>query len=165
MRWEFDPSLSQVQWEVGYLGIAFVRGFFNKFQVSANLDGDDPAAWAVEATIDVASVDSGVPDRDKHLCSADYFHVEQYPTITFASRRVERNGDSYRVVGDFSLHGVEREVILDARIGGDATDPRGNHRRGFSATTTLDRNEFNLGAGSAGRDVRVDIDVQLIRRE
>jgi polyisoprenoid-binding protein YceI len=166
MPWQFDPTLSQVQWEVQYLGIAAVRGFFNTWQANVDLDGDDPTRWSVDATIDVASIDSGVPDRDKHLRSPDYFDVERFPTITFKSTRAERDGEAYKVYGDLTMYGTTREVMLHTRIGGEATDPRGRYRRGFTGKTALKRGDYGMPtSGASSNEVQIVIDLQAIRTE
>jgi polyisoprenoid-binding protein YceI len=163
MAWQYDPGLSKVEWAIEYLGIATIKGLFRTVQVSVNIDDPDPTRWSVAATIDTASITGGHPPMDEHVRSADFLDVEQYPTITFKSTRVEQADGRYRVAGDLTLHGVTREVVLDASYGGEATDARGRTKRGFSAQTTLNRKDFGIKGGApgpvlvAGEQIRVTL--------
>jgi polyisoprenoid-binding protein YceI len=150
MAWQYDPNLSKVEWSIEYLGIATVKGLFKKVQATVNLDDPDPQNWSVAATIETASLTGGHDPMDDHVRSPDFLDVERYPTATFTSRRVERSDDRYRIAGDLTLHGVTREVVLDARYGGEATDSRGRTKRGFSAQTTVKRSDFNINSGMVG---------------
>ena len=150
MAWQYDASLSKIEWAIEYLGIATVKGQFKQVQATLNLEDPDPTNWSVAATIDAASVTGGHPPMDDHVKSPDFLDVEQYPTVTFTSQRVEQADGRYRIVGDLSLHGVTREVALDATYGGEATDSRGRLKRGFSAQTTLNRSDFNIKSGTVG---------------
>ena len=130
MAWQYDPSLSKVEWAIDYLGIATVKGLFKKVQATVNLDDPDPSNWSVEATIETASLTGGHDPMDDHARSADFLDVERFPTATFKSRQVERSNGRYRVVADLTLHGVTREVVLDATYGGEANGhPRAHEAR------------------------------------
>lgn len=165
MGWQYDPNLSRVEWAIGYLGIATVKGRFTSVQASLNLDDPDPTRWSVEATIETASISSGYTSLDDHVRSPDFLDAEQYPTITFKSRRVERIDGRYRMVGDLTLHGVTREVVLEGTYGGEATDARGRTKRGFSGQTRLKRSDFcipSTRAGDrfvAGEEIQVTLEV------
>jgi polyisoprenoid-binding protein YceI len=169
MGWAVDGNHSQVGWAVQHYGISIIHGYFKKFETSVDFEGDDPTRWAVEATIDAASIESNCEPRDHHLRSPDYFDVEQYPTIAFKSTRVERAADGYRVFGDLTIHGVTREVALDARFGGETTDNQGNPRRGFTASGTVKRSDFNVGPPpekpvATAQDVRITLDAEVVNR-
>jgi polyisoprenoid-binding protein YceI len=165
MAWQYDPNLSRVEWAVGYLGIATIKGRFMKVQADLNFDDPDPTNWSFGATVDAASLFSGHDRMDDHVRTPDFLDVAQYPTITFTSKRVERAGGGYRVTGDLTLHGVTREVVLDGSYGGEATDNQGRTRRGFSGQTSLKRGEFGMGSGRAGErpvageDVRISLEI------
>jgi len=111
-----------------------------------------------------------VADRDAHLKSADFLDVATFPEIRFTSRRVEKAGAGYRVVGDLSIHGVTREVALETEFAGTGKDPWGNRRAGFSAKATVDRKEFGLtwnaaletGGVLVGEKVEIAIEVEAI---
>jgi polyisoprenoid-binding protein YceI len=165
MAWQYDPNISKVEWAVGYLGIATIKGRFTKVQANLNFEDPDPARWSFEATIDAASLFSGHDRMDDHVRTADFLDVEKYPTITFKSQRVEPENGRYRVTGDLTLRGVTREVTLDGSYGGEATDNQGRTRRGFSGQTNLKRSDFGIPSGRAGdrsiagEDVRVSLEV------
>jgi polyisoprenoid-binding protein YceI len=164
MPWVYDPGHSQITWSVKYVGLSLVHGMFTKVDCELNVDGDDPTRWSANVTIDAASVDSGIERRDDVMRGEEYFEVEKYPTITFQSKRVERNGDGYRVVGDVNLHGVTREVALTGKYVGEATDPRGVKRRGLSGSTTIKRSDYNFHAPplpqAMSDEIALDVDVQ-----
>ncbi|MPZ15229.1 MAG: polyisoprenoid-binding protein [Chloroflexi bacterium] len=165
MPWQYDPNLSKVEWAIGYLGIATVKGQFKKLQAALNLDDPDPSKWSVEATIEAASLSSDYDPMDDHVRSADFLDVERYPTITFRSTLVERANGHYRIAGDLTLHGVTQEIVLRATYGGEATDSRGRTRRGFSAHTSLKRSAFAIPSTMsgerfvAGEDVRITLEI------
>jgi polyisoprenoid-binding protein YceI len=164
MSWGYHNATSQVIWTVEYMGLTLIRGFFKKADVQVNMDDDDLTKWSVDATVYTDSLDSADADRDHHLRGPDYFEVEKYPTITFKSTRVERDGDAYRVYGPLTMHGITKEVVLNAKFKGEATDARGNHLRGISAETTLKRGDFGISAGtSVGPDVHVSLEAELLR--
>ena len=165
MAWQYESNLSKVEWAVRYHGIAWVKGRFTKVDANLNLDDPDPLNWAVEATIQAASLSSGHDAMDDHVRTPDFLDVEQYPTITFRSKRVERAGDGYRMTGDLTLHGVTRQVALEGSYGGQAVDGRGRTRRGFSAYTTLKRSDFGIPSTkvgdvfTAGEEIRVTLEI------
>jgi polyisoprenoid-binding protein YceI len=165
MAWQYDASLCKVEWAVEYLGIATVKGLFKTVNATLNLDDPDPRNWSAEVTIETASLASGHPPMEDHVRSPDFLDVERYPTATFTSRRVEQADSHYRLVGDLTLHGVTREVILDGTYGGEATDSRGRTRRGFNAQTTLKRSDFAIPSGMAGErlvageNVRINLEI------
>ncbi len=122
----------------------------------------------MQATIDTSSIDTGAPQRDAHLRSADFFDAEKFPEIRFQSNRVEKLDDAhYRVVGDLTIRDVTREVSLDVEYGGQAKDPWGNERIGFVAKTGFDRKDFGLGwnqvleAGGVLVGDRVDVELEV----
>jgi len=122
--------------------------------------------------IDTASIDTQVGDRDTHLRSADFLDVAKYPEMTFRSKRIEKVGDGYRVVGDLSLHGVVREVTLDAEFAGVGKDPWGNQRAGISAKASLDRRDYGLvwnaaletGGVLVGEKVEIAIELEAVKK-
>ena len=171
MTWELDSKHSEVGFAVRHMMVSKVRGRFERFDAVVELDADQPANSRVEAHIDAASINTGAPDRDTHLRSADFFDVEQHPTIDFRSTRVERGrGDSFKVTGDLTIRGVTRKVTLDGEVTGPATDPWGNHRVGFSLRGDIDREDFGLtwnqaleaGGFLVGKKVELSIDAEVL---
>src|SRR5258708_20533439 len=113
--WQIDPNHSSAQFAVRHLTISTVRGAFTKVSGTVQLDDKDIAKSSVDVTIDAASVDTRVPDRDNDLRSDHFFDVAKYPTITFKSKKVEQVGaGKLRITGDLTIHGTTKEVALDA---------------------------------------------------
>src|SRR5579884_3710582 len=169
MPWVYDPGHSQVAWSVKYIGLTMVYGLFRKMDAQLDLEGDDPTRWSATVTIDAASIESGIDRRDEVMRGPDYFDVERFPTITFRSKRIERDGDRYRVLGDVTLHGVTREIALTGTHVGDSVDPQGVRRRGLSGETTIKRSDFDLHSPplphSMSDEVWLRIDVQATNQE
>ena len=172
--WTIDPAHSTAQFTVRHLAISNVSGTFTKVSGTVALNEKDITQSQVNAAIDASSVDTRVENRDKDLKSPHFFEVDKYPTIDFKSKRIVKSGDKLQVIGDLTIHGTTREVTLD----GDGptpeiTDPWGNARRGFSATTSIDRRDFNLtynnllksGEAVVGDKVKIQIDVELVKKK
>lgn len=177
ITWKLDPAHSQVEFAVKHMMFTTVRGRFADVSGTVTFDADDPSESSVEVEIDAASIDTQVEDRDKHLRSGDFLDVENHPTLTFKSRRVEGSpseaGDSFKVVGDLTIRGTSKEVVLDAEFGGTGTDPWGGTRVGFRADTKIDRRDFGLtwnqaleaGGVLVGHDVKIHLEVQAVQQE
>jgi polyisoprenoid-binding protein YceI len=170
--WDIDTGHSAIHFYVRHMVISKVHGRFAKWSGSIQLDEQDLTRSSVDVSIDTASIDTQVADRDTHLRSADFLDVEKYPRMTFRSKRIQKAGDGYRVVGDLDLHGVVREVTLEAEFAGTGKDPWGNQRAGFSAKTSLDRREFGLVWNSAletggvlvGEKVEIAIELEAVKK-
>lgn len=139
-----DPSHTEVGFVARHAMVTKVRGYFRDLEGTLEI-AENFADSKVSATMRTASVDSGSADRDGHLKSADFFDVEQFPEITFVSKRVQDiDGGNFELVGDLTIKGVTKEVALQATYDGTAQDPFGNVRAGFTAVTTVDREEWGL---------------------
>jgi polyisoprenoid-binding protein YceI len=172
--WNIDPAHSSAQFTVRHLGISNVSGAFSKVTGTVVLNEKDITGSEVSAVIDAGSVDTRVPDRDKDIRSANFLDVEKYPTLEFKSKRVVNNGGKLQLIGDLTLHGTTREVTLDVEgPTPELNDPWGNVRRGFSATTTINRKEFGVvwgntlktGEAVVGDTVKIQIDVELVKKK
>jgi len=141
---------------------------------SVVLSEKDITQSQVLASIDVGSVDTRVEMRDKDLRSPNFFDVEKYPTIEFKSKRIVSSGGKLQVIGDLTIHGTTREVTLD--VDGptpEMTDAQGNSRRGISATTNINRRDFNLvynnllktGEAVVGDNVKIQIDAEMVKKK
>src|SRR6266700_142037 len=139
-RWQLDPNHTLVEFSGKHMLITTVKGHFKGVRGTIVLDEADPSRSSVEVEIDAASLYSGVDYRDNHLKSADFLEVEKYPTITFKSTRVEpEGGDHARVIGDLTIHGVTREVMLDTELTGRGKNPMSQEGIAFDAKTAINR--------------------------
>ncbi len=171
---QIDPVHSAAQFSVRHMMISNVRGEFNKVSGSVVYDGHDPTAARVDATIDAGSLNTREEKRDAHLKGPDFFDVASFPTITFVSKKIEKQADGkLKMTGDLTMHGVTRPVSLAVEgPSKPVKDMQGNERVGASATTTINRKDFGLtwnkiletGGVAVGDDVAVTIDVELVRK-
>ena len=173
--WQLDPAHSSVEFAVKHMMMTTVRGRFKNLQATLTGDEDHPDGCCVEAQIEVASIDTGNSDRDKHLRSADFFDAERHPNITFRSKRVEgtpsRTGDKFQVIGDLIIRDTTSEITLDCVFEGRGPDPWGKERVGFSASTEIDRRDWGLrwnqvmetGGVLVANNVRIEVEVQFVR--
>jgi polyisoprenoid-binding protein YceI len=171
--WNIDPTHSVAEFKVKHMMISNVKGAFPKVSGVLTLDEADLAKSHVEASIDVASIQTRDEQRDGHLKSADFFDVEKYPTMSFKSTSVKVTGtDSGTVEGDLSIRDVTRKVIFDVEgPTAPAQDPWGNTRVGVSATTKISRKDFGLtwnaaletGGVLVGDDVTILLEVQFVK--
>ncbi|MER5294081.1 YceI family protein [Streptomyces pharetrae] len=146
--------------------VTTVRGWFEGFEGSARLDGDDPAASAVRLTIRADSLRTGNRRRDGHLRGGDFLDVGGHPVITFTSTGVTPAGGSrFTVTGDLTVHGVTRPVRVDVRLTDARAEPRGGFRAGFRATATVHRKDWGVGPRGAliGDKVTLEFDVVAVR--
>jgi polyisoprenoid-binding protein YceI len=166
--WSVDPAHSTVEFVARHLMVTKVRGRFGDYDASITI-GERPEDSKVDVTIQAGSITTGDPGRDGHLTSADFLDVENYPTLSFASKTVLATGArTWNVEGDLTIHGVSRPVTLAVEFGGVATDPWGNTKAFFSASTEFDRESFGLtwnqplagGGVLVGKKVRVELEIQ-----
>src|SRR3981081_2297402 len=150
-RWAMDPNHSAITFSIRHLGLSKIRGRFRVFDVALDV-GPSATEFEVQASIDLGSIDTGQPDRDTHLRSADFFHVDQHPTIMFHSTRIEPVGGSYTMTGDLTLKGVTLVVTLEGKSNGLAASPDGRTRFGLSAAGELRRSDLEFGLKPLGLD-------------
>ena len=165
---EIDRSHSEVAFQVRHL-LGKVRGRFTDFAGTIQFDPADPQGSQIDVTIQAASIDTAEAQRDQHLRNADFFDVENIPTLTFKSTSVTPHGNNaYDVVGDLSIHGVTKRVTMPASFLGIARDPWGNEKFGFEAELTINRKDYGLlwnaaletGGFLVGDEVKVMLSVQ-----
>jgi polyisoprenoid-binding protein YceI len=164
--YQIDPAHSLIGFAVRHLEINWVEGRFKDFKGTINFDEKDVTKSSVEFTAKVASIDTEVEARDKHLRTADFFDAEKYPEMIFKSTRVERKGkDGYVLHGDLTLKGVTKPVALPFTITGAVKDPWGNTRFGVEAHTKINRRDFQINYGNAfagsGLDVGNEVTIDL----
>lgn len=172
--WQIDPQHSSAQFAVRHLGLSTVRGAFSKLSGTMIRDDQDITNSSVEVTIDVNTVDTREPDRDKDLRSERFFDVAHFPTMTFKSKKVEQVAPGkLRVTGDLTIHGTTREVTLD--VDGPTApvkDPWGNQRLAATATTKINRQDYGVkwnakldnGGVVVGDEVNITLDVEMIQK-
>ena len=174
LKYQIDPAHSSAQFSIRHLMISNVRGEFSKLSGAIVYDSEHPEQSSVDVTIDVASISTREAQRDTHLKSGDFFDAEKFPAITFKSKEIlkHQSGD-LKLKGDLTIRGVSREVVLDVEgPSPESKDPWGNLRIGASATTKINRKEFDLTWNSAletggllvGDEVKITLDIQAIRQ-
>ncbi|NQX13679.1 YceI family protein [Microbacteriaceae bacterium VKM Ac-2855] len=167
--WTVDPTHSEVAFSVRHLMISKVKGKFENFTATFTT-GENPLDSTVEATAEVASINTNEPNRDGHLRTGDFFEAETFPQIHFTSTAVRPNKDDFLVDGDLTIKGVTKPVTFDLEFGGFGTDPYGNYKAGLVATTTIDRTDFGLTYNAAletggvliGEKVSITIELQAV---
>lgn len=173
MPWNIDASHSHATFSVRHMMVSTVKGKFNVLRGTLNLDEANPLNSWVEAEVDTTSIDTGDPNRDKHLRSPDFFDVEKYPKITFKSTKVEPAGDNeYKVTGDLTMHGVTKPVVFSVEYSGEIKDPYGLRRAGFSAKSKISRKEWGLtwnnlletGGAIVSDEVKIEIDLEAVTK-
>ena len=172
--WQIDPQHSSAQFAVRHLGLSTVRGAFSKLSGTMQLDDQDITKSTIEVSIDVNTVDTREPDRDKDLRSERFFDVAHFPAMTFKSKKVEQvAAGKLRVTGDLTIRGTTKEVVLDVDgLAAPVKDPWGNQRIAASATTKINRQDYGVkwnakldnGGVVVGDDVSITIDVEMIQK-
>ena len=170
--YQIDPVHSHVEFSVDHLVVFKVNGAFNEYQGEIVADSASKSLTSAKTEIKVASIDTREPKRDGHLLSPDFFDAENHPLMTFTSKRVEGSGDDITVVGDLTIRGTTKEVTLKGSYRGENTDPWGNVRAGFSASTVINRHDYGLSWNKAletggfvvGDDVTIRLEVQGVRQ-
>ncbi len=161
----FDPAHSSVEFVVKHMMFAKVRGYFTSVNVTLDVDDATNVPTSISADIDAASINTNVADRDAHLRSQDFLHVEAFPKITYRSTGVTGTADNFTVNGELTIHGKSLPVALRGACEGRAKDPWGNDRIAFSAHAKINRKDFGLTWNQAleagGVLVGEEIDIQL----
>ncbi|MER7729402.1 YceI family protein [Streptomyces erythrochromogenes] len=140
-----DPAHSSIGFTVRHAMVTNVRGSFADHEGTLHLDGSDPARSTASIDVKIASVDTGIADRDGHLRSGDFFDAEAFPLMTFRSTEAAfLGGDTYRITGDLTIKDVTRPLSIDLEFNGSATDPYGNQRVGFEGSTDILRSDWGL---------------------
>lgn len=169
-----DPLHSRLGFTVRHMGFSKVRGSFETFEGTVWMEPGDLSTLETSATVQTKSVTTNADDRDAHLRSADFFDAENHPAITFRSTDVrDVSGNSFILVGELTIRGVTREVVLTGEFLGEGKDPWGNTRIGFEARTQINRKEFGLnwnavleaGGFLVGDEVDIELEIQALRQQ
>lgn len=167
--WTIDPVHSEVGFTVRHMMVSKVRGTFRTFGGTI-VTAENPLESTVTAEVDLASIDTRNEQRDAHIRSADFFDVDQHPTMTFRSTEVRPDGDGFVLVGELSLHGVTKPVAFDLELNGFTGDPYGGTRVGFTATGQINRRDFGVdiampmdgGGVVVGDKVQIELEIQAV---
>ncbi|MEU6015290.1 YceI family protein [Streptomyces sp. NPDC047515] len=167
-----DPAHSSIGFTVRHAMVTNVRGSFGEHEGSLNLDGHNPANSTASIDVKIASVDTGIADRDGHLVSGDFFDAEKFPLMSFRSTQAEQlGGDAYRITGDLTIKDVTRPLSIDLEFNGSATDVYGNERVGFEGSADILRSEWGLtwnaaletGGVMVSDKVKLNFDISAIK--
>src|SRR3990172_6019292 len=173
MSWQIDPAHAQVTFTVRHMMISNVRGRFENFSGAVEFDEKNPAKSTVDVQIEAASINTREAQRDGHLKSPDFLNAEQYPSLTFKSKRVEKTDSEHgRIVGDLTIRDVTREVVLDTEYNGQAKSPSGTVSAGFTAAAKLSRKDWGLnwnmaletGGWLVGDEVSINIELEIVKQ-
>lgn len=174
VQYAIDETHTNVGFRVRHMMVSTVQGYFRKFSGTVLYDEKAPEKTQLDVTIDAASVDTNMPQRDEHLRSDDFFAAAKFPALTFKSKKTVVAGEDHlKITGDLTIRGITREVTLDvSSIGPEVKDPWGGFRRGATAVGKLDRREFDLkwnaaleaGGVLVSDEVKLQLDVELIKK-
>lgn len=168
-KWTIDTTHSEIGFKVKHMMFTNVKGFFNDYSTDIAFDNQfNEAKIGFQAQIN--SIFTNNTDRDNHLKSADFFDVEQYPTINFKSTKIEENGSEYKIIGDLTIKDVTKPITLNAEFSGLMTDPWGNTKVGLNVTGKINRKDFGLTYNAAletggvliGEEVHLNAEIQLV---
>ena len=169
--WDIDPTHSTVGFSVRHMMVSKVRGYFRDFSGEI-VTAENPAQSTVTAAIDLASIDTRQEQRDAHIRSADFFDVENHPTMTFRSTGVRTDGADWFVDGELTIKGTTKPVALALELNGFGPDAHGGYRAGFSARTEINRNDFGVdikmpmdgGGVVVGDKITVELEIEAVLR-
>lgn len=171
--WEIDPAHTKPTFSIRHMMISNVTGCFDRVRGAVHYDGKRIGAADINATIDASSIDTSNSQRDTHLRSADFLDTAKYPTITFKSKTIIPVGEHQaKIVGNLTMHGVTREIVLDTKeVTPAIKDPQGKTRVGAFATAAINRKDFGInfnalmdnGGAMVGDEVYINLEVELVK--
>lgn len=161
-----DPAHSSVVFKIQHAGISWIFGRFNEISGDFMIDKQDPANSSFTLNIKASSIDTNNPKRDEHLRSPDFFNAKQFPALTFKSTSVKKVEKGYEVTGDFTMHGVTKQLSFVLEGGKEVEFPKGKKRIGFTTAQTLKRADFGMDkfAGMLGEEVHVEVGVEAVQK-
>lgn len=172
--WNIDPVHSEIHFRARHMVVSTVTGQFDRFDATAETEGDTPENAKVTFTAETASVNTGTEQRDNHLRSDDFFNAEKFPTLTFKSSSFKNvKEDIYQLKGDLTIRDVTKPIELDVEYGGMITDPYGNQRSGFTVTGKVSRKDFGLrynallesGGAVVSDEIKINCHVEFIHHD
>lgn len=170
-RWDIDPDHSVIEFRVTHMLVSKTSGRFQDYRGFVEMDADAKTLKTIEATINAESINTNQEKRDTHLRNADFLDVKQFPTIMYKMKTYQKEGETYKVVGNLTLRGVTKDVTLIGTLNGVTKDPWGNTRAGFTAEGTLNRKDFGMiwnktldtGGLVVGDEVQIHLDIECIK--
>jgi polyisoprenoid-binding protein YceI len=170
-RWNLDPEHSTIEFRITHMVVSKTTGQFTDYAGYIDMDAEDGTVTAIEATIKAESVNTNHIKRDTHLRNAEFLDMKLYPTITYKMKNYKKTSEGFTAIGDLTLHGVTKEVLLTGRYNGSTKDPWGNTRAGFSAEGKLNRKDFGMiwnktldnGGLVVGDEVQIRLDIECIK--
>lgn len=173
IKWNIDPTHSEITFKVKHLMITTVTGYFKQFDLAVETASDDfNTASKIEFSADIDSIDTNNGQRDTHLKSADFFHAEEHPQLRFSGTKYEAKGDEAKLHGNLTIRNITKPITLNVEFGGVVVDPYGQTKAGFTVTGKLSRKEFGLNwnavteAGSivVSDEIKINAEVQLVKQ-
>lgn len=165
-----DMNHSSIEFAVKHMMVSKVKGFFESYDARVEAtDLEDLTTAAINFTINVSSINTRNTDRDNHLRSADFFDIDNHPTITFTSTKIEGSDDDYTITGDMTIKGITKPVTFDVEYNGKGKTPDGTEVYGFEAETKLNREDFGLtwnaaletGGVLVGKDIKIRVELEI----
>lgn len=156
-----------INFKISHLGYSWLTGRFNEFDGEFTFDDQNPNGSKIMLDIDPASVDTNHAERDKHIRSKDFLNVSKFPKAKFESTHITHEGDDkFKVIGNLTMHGVTKKVIIDAHKVGEGKDPWGGYRAGFAGTTKIKMEDFGIKnvLGPASAEIQFDLHIEGIRQ-
>jgi polyisoprenoid-binding protein YceI len=169
MAWKVDPDRSKIEFLVKHLQVTTVRGRFESFGGTLDMNEEDPPASSVEGWVDTASIGTGIGPRDSDLRRPGRFSVKQYPKMTFKSTRVgDFEGDTFKVYGDLTIKDITRPIVIDIVNKGEVPISRDERRWAFGATFEVNRKDFDIQWNVlmdllVGEEIRGDLDLEFVQ--
>lgn len=174
VTWEADPMHSNIHFSINHLGISFVDGQFEKMEGAVTSKSETDFDDAVfNFTVETASINTRVKQRDEHLRSDDFFDAKKYPKITLQNGKLEKSKKGkYKLTGDLTMKDVTKKVTFDVDFHGVITDPWGNKRAGLTAKTKINRKDFNInynnklpsGVDEVGNEVKIEVNTEMVKK-
>ena len=161
-NFKVDPTHGFVEFKISHMGFSLVGGRFDKFSGNLVWDKDNPSASSIEVTIDTTSVDTNHAQRDEHISGADFLNVAAHPTATFKSTMYHGDAKGGKLMGDFTLNGVTKQITIDVKVLGEGKDPWGGYRVGFSGETNLNPEDFGYKNQMMHTPIAISLSVEGI---
>jgi polyisoprenoid-binding protein YceI len=171
ITWQIDPVHSEIQFRARHMVVSTVTGEFDRFNATAETEGDSLEGAKITFTAETASVNTGTAPRDEHLRSDDFFNAEKFPELKFQSTSFQKvDENNYKMSGQLTIRNVTNPIELSVEYGGEIKDPYGNRRRGFTVTGKLSRKAYGLkynaliesGGAVVGDEIKINCHVEFI---